>query len=97
MIPVIHPLQARFTMDDMHIARDDVERAAIARKGSPYLTTKQAAHYLGLSPRTLEKMRTKGIGPNYYRVGRGVRHLVRDLDAWAITNMSRRQNNTDRA
>jgi len=74
-------------MDDMHTARDDVERAAIAKKGSPYLTTKQAAHYLGLSPRTLEKMRTKGIGPKYYRVGRGVRYLVRDLDEWAIANM----------
>jgi len=68
-------------MDDVRTARDDVERATIAKKGSPYLTTKQAAHYLGLSPRTLEKMRAKGVGPKFHRIGRSARYLVRELDA----------------
>ena len=37
---------------------DRSARAAAARTGSPYLNTAQAAHYLGLSQRTLERMRT---------------------------------------
>ena len=76
-------------MDDMQNEphkneKDDVEKAAIARKGSPYLTTKQAAHYLGLSPRTLEKMRSKGVGPRFHLIGlRSKRYLVRELDKWS--------------
>lgn len=62
--------------------KDDVDKAFIAKKGSPYLNTAQAAHYLGLSPRTLEKMRADGVGPKYYRKGRSIRYLVRDLDGW---------------
>jgi excisionase family DNA binding protein len=77
-------------MDDLRTARDDVERAAIAKKGSPYLTTKQAAFYLGLSPRTLEKMRAKGVGPKFYRIGRSARYLVRDLDAhWSANDVGK--------
>jgi len=48
-----------------------------------YLTTKQAAEYLGLSPRTLERMRRNGGGPVYRKHGRHVLYHINDLDAWS--------------
>ena len=62
---------------------DDVARAAQAKQGSPFLNTKQAAFYVGLSARTLEKMRTWGRGPRYRKHGRYVRYHITDLDAWS--------------
>ncbi|WAC49769.1 helix-turn-helix domain-containing protein [Asticcacaulis sp. SL142] len=62
---------------------DHVERAERARKGSPFLNTAQAAHYIGLSHRTLEKMRTHGTGPRFRKHGRYVRYHIKDLDDWS--------------
>lgn len=62
---------------------DDTSRAALARKNSPFLTTDQAAHYLGLSRQTLEKMRWQGRGPRYRKHGRYVRYHIADLEAWS--------------
>lgn len=54
---------------------------ALAESGID-LKTSQAAIYLNLSPRTLEKYRTTGEGPCFRRYGRAVRYPVADLDAW---------------
>lgn len=62
---------------------DRSARAAAARTGSPYLNTAQAAHYLGLSQRTLERMRTLGVGPSYRKHGHHVRYLIDELDRWS--------------
>jgi hypothetical protein len=62
---------------------DEATRAANARKGSPFLNTAQAAFYVGLSQRTLEKMRVVGGGPQYRKHGRYVRYHIDDLDAWS--------------
>jgi excisionase family DNA binding protein len=62
---------------------DDITRAANAKRGSPFLTTEQAARYVGLSRRALEKMRRKGTGPRFRRHGRYVRYHIADLDAWS--------------
>jgi len=62
---------------------DEATRAAAARKGSPFLNTAQAAFYIGLSKRTLEKMRTTGTGPKYRKHGRYVRYHIDDLNAWS--------------
>jgi len=62
---------------------DEADRAAKAKKGSPFLTTAQAAHYVGLSRRTLEKMRTTGGGPKYRKHGRYVRYHIDDLEVWS--------------
>jgi len=63
---------------------DEFERAAAARKGSPFLNSAQAAHYLGLSERTLEDMREKGEGPPFRKHGRrNVRYHIADLEAWS--------------
>jgi predicted DNA-binding transcriptional regulator AlpA len=48
-----------------------------------YLRTTEAARYLSLSPRTLEKHRTYGTGPAYRKIGGRVVYAVADLKAWA--------------
>ena len=48
-----------------------------------YLRTREAAMFLGLSPRTLEKHRTYGTGPIYRKLGGRVVYAPRDLQQWA--------------
>ena len=49
-----------------------------------YLSTKRAADFLDLRPRTLESWRYKGEGPAYVSFSRTcVRYRVRDLIAFA--------------
>lgn len=62
---------------------DDIARAARAKKGSPFLSTEQAAFYLGLSARKLQAMRADGTGPRFRRHSRYVRYHIEDLDAWS--------------
>lgn len=62
---------------------DDIARAARAKKGSPFLSTEQAAFYLGLSARKLQAMRASGIGPQFRRHSRYVRYHIDDLDTWS--------------
>lgn len=47
------------------------------------LRTKEAARFLGISLRTLEKHRTYGTGPTYRKIGGRVLYAVRDLEAWS--------------
>jgi len=46
------------------------------------LCTKIAARVIGLDHRTLEQWRYQGKGPPYLKVGRQVRYLREELDAW---------------
>ena len=57
-----------------------------AKRRSPFLTTAQAAFYVGLAQETLEKMRQHRRGPPYRRHGRFVRYHIADLDAWSEAN-----------
>jgi hypothetical protein len=45
------------------------------------MSTIGAAHYLGVSPKTLSKMRTVGNGPIFVKRG-GVFYFKADLDSW---------------
>lgn len=47
-----------------------------------YLRTPEAARFLGLSGRTLEKHRTYGTGPSYRKIGGRVVYAIADLEAW---------------
>ena len=62
---------------------DAIARAARAKKGSPFLSTEQAAFYLGLSARRLQAMRRAGTGPSFRRHSRYVRYHIDELDAWS--------------
>ena len=59
--------------------------AAVAAPAQPqrYLTNDEAADYLRLSPRTLEKQRVIGGGPRFRKFGRRVMYAVADLNVWA--------------
>lgn len=48
-----------------------------------FVRTQQAAAFLGLSHRTLEKHRTFGTGPAYRKLGGRVLYALDDLQAWA--------------
>ena len=48
-----------------------------------FLRTPEAARFLGLSGRTLEKHRTYGTGPKYRKIGGRVAYALDDLQAWA--------------
>ena len=62
---------------------DEIARAARARKGCPFLSTEQAAFYLGLSARKLQQMRGRRTGPRFRRHSRYVRYHIDDLDCWS--------------
>lgn len=53
-------------------------------KNSPvYLNNREAAAFLRLSPRTLEKQRVVGGGPRFKKFGRRVLYDTHDLEEWA--------------
>ena len=55
-----------------------------------YLSTREAATYLGVSKTFLEHRRLSGGGPPYSKIGGGRTSLVRyakeDLDAWMVAH-----------
>ena len=57
------------------------------------LTTDEAAAYLRLSPRTLERYRVTGEGPDYMKLGRRVFYEKRALDDWL--ELRRRRSTSD--
>jgi hypothetical protein len=65
---------------------DAIKRAALARRGSPFLNTAQAAFYIGIKERTLEEMRRGGRGPFWRLHARFIRYHIDDLDAWSRDN-----------
>lgn len=48
-----------------------------------HLDTREAAAWLGLSPKTLERYRVSGEGPDFRKSGARVRYLLEDLEKWA--------------
>ncbi len=48
-----------------------------------YMPQTQAATFLGLSPRTLERFRVEGRGPAFLKLGRRVVYSRDDLVKWA--------------
>src|SRR5216684_2170433 len=57
------------------------------------LRTPDAARFLGISNRTLEKHRTYGTGPVYRKMGGRVVYAVEDLQAWSA--IGARKSTTD--
>lgn len=48
-----------------------------------FFTTPEAAEYLRLAPKTLEKYRVTGDGPPFRKHGRRVLYHREELDAWS--------------
>ena len=53
------------------------------------LDTDEAAAYLHLSPRTLERYRVTGEGPRFLKLGRRVLYRRGDLDTWIESRVRR--------
>jgi len=53
------------------------------------LRTQEAARFLGISLRTLEKHRTYGTGPVYRKIGGRVVYAVQDLESWSAIGARR--------
>ena len=51
------------------------------------LSQHEAAVYLRLSERTLERFRVSGEGPRFARLGRRVVYRQSDLDAWVAARV----------
>lgn len=91
--PQPSPSSKRPANDNPNLARpaandndDAIKRAALARKGSPFLNTAQAAFYIGIKERTLEEMRRAGRGPLWRLHARFIRYHIDDLDTWSRSN-----------
>lgn len=50
---------------------------------APYLTNREAAAFLRLAPRTLDRYRYLGCGPRYHKFGRKVIYARLDLEVWS--------------
>ncbi len=48
-----------------------------------FVKTRDAARFLGLSPKTLEKWRVVGGGPKFRKLGGAVLYDQHELTAWA--------------
>ncbi len=57
------------------------------------LGTHDAARFLGVSPRTLEKKRLTGDGPPFLKIGRRVLYDIRDLEDYLAS--CRRRSTSD--
>lgn len=62
---------------------DEIVRAIAARKGSPFLSSQQAAAYLKCSERKMRRMRTACTGPRYRLHGGRIQYHVDDLIFWS--------------
>lgn len=52
------------------------------------LTTPEAAQHCRLSTPTLERLRLRGDGPAYLKIGKAVRYRAADIDAWLETRLT---------
>jgi hypothetical protein len=60
---------------------------------SPFLTVKEAAHFLRLKPRTLDDMRGKPTGPKFRKHGGRIVYHIDDLIEWS--ERSRRRSTSE--
>lgn len=59
------------------------DNPSLSARDSPNLTTVEAANWLRLSPRTMEKWRVLGGGPRFRKFGTDVVYALSDLQAWS--------------
>lgn len=73
----------------------DLEAQPLLVDQPVFLTTRQAAALLSLSPRTLDRYRVAGKGPPFHRFGSRIAYARADLEEWAAQRRRRRLPKTD--
>jgi excisionase family DNA binding protein len=53
----------------------------------PLLTQDEAAEFLKLSVRTVERLRVSGRGPKFLKIFRSVRYRPADVEAWLASRV----------
>ncbi len=70
-------------LDASRLTKTETHFMAATPHATHYLTNDEAAAFLKLSPRTLEKQRVIGGGPRFRKFGRRVVYAIADLESWA--------------
>ena len=83
-VPSIGDLARANTVDKFSKCDSRSSNPAITIGGNLYLTQREAADYLRLSPRTLERKRVEGSGPRFVKAGKRVIYSVHEIDAWVV-------------
>lgn len=60
----------------------------ISRNEGDFITTKEASEILGKNQNVLQKLRAKGEGPEWQKVGSKVYYRKKDVEEWSIQNSS---------
>ena len=76
--------------------KDSKEVVAIGHNGGSPMSDRPewmapcpAAEYVDSSPSTLAKLRLRGGGPRFCRIGRAIRYRRSDLDDWLLSTSRR--------
>jgi predicted DNA-binding transcriptional regulator AlpA len=69
-------------------------KTAAAARPQPLAASAEVAEVLGIPEKTLREWRSRGIGPDYLKVGRYVRYRWSAVNAWLAT---REQGKTETA
>lgn len=72
---------------------------AVSGSASPWpewMQPEVAAEYVGSSKSTLAKLRLRGGGPAFCRIGRAIRYRRTDLDEWLLSTSRRSTSDTGR-
>ena len=85
-------ISVRSLLSLLFVGRSNTHKESI--NAMNHLNEKHAAAFLGLSPRTLQKFRTNGFGPEFRKFGRVVRYKPAELEQWAES--MKRKNTSER-
>jgi excisionase family DNA binding protein len=78
----LHSPQVRGNVMEPHVS--GIRQAQIAQVSAvpTYLAQAEAAEFLRVSERTLERWRLEGSGPPYIKAGRRILYRVSDVESW---------------
>jgi hypothetical protein len=80
------------------VAESSAAALAAARQQWPeWMPPETAAEYIEGSTSTLAKLRLKGGGPRFCRIGRAIRYRRLDLDDWLLSTRRRSTSDTGEA
>ena len=81
--------RAQENMDCREEVNEEGEEIIMKDESVRYLDTREAAQYLGLSNRTLDRYRMTGEGPVFHKFGTRIRYAQADLEEWAAARRMR--------